>query len=141
PPAANLAIKEPGTIRHAEAGSQGRDPSVVRSHLDRSDRRNEHGACVVVIRGPIEFRFNSENSVADLPVVPELASPDEYAVVVSRVEVHTEERVGHVTSGPSAPDVAAEIKSSPTERRRCIDRGRRRIRSGPDANVSGIPGR
>src|SRR5262249_59654728 len=84
----------------AEAGSQGRDPSIVGSHLDRSDRRNEHDASVVVIRSPIDVPFKSENKIADLPVEPELASSDEDAVVVSVVEVDAQESVGHMTIGP-----------------------------------------
>src|SRR5262249_15784109 len=109
-----------------EARSQGRDPPIVKSHLESSD-----GESVVIIRSPIEVGFNSENSVADLPVVPELDSPDEYAVAVSVVEVHTQEGVGHVTIGPGPANVAANIKSGPTERRRCINRSHispRRIR-------------
>jgi hypothetical protein len=38
PTAAGLAIKEPVAIRHAEPRSQGRDPSIVGSHLDSSKR-------------------------------------------------------------------------------------------------------
>src|SRR5262249_20726361 len=88
---------------------------------------------------PIKVGFNSENEVVDLPIVPELAASDERAVVVSGVEVHAEEGVGHVTSSPRSSNVAAEIKSSP-RRRRCRDRRRGRIRSRPYANVSGIRG-
>jgi hypothetical protein len=36
PTAAGLAIKQPGVVRDAEPGSQGRDPPVVGSHQDRS---------------------------------------------------------------------------------------------------------
>src|SRR5215471_6986667 len=114
PTAAGLAIKEPGAIRHAEPRSQGRDPSIVGSHLDSSGTRNEYGTGVVVIRSPVDVPFNSENSVADLPVVPELASPDEYAVVVvSAAEVAQEEGVRHVTVSSGRANVAAEIKSGP----------------------------
>src|SRR5262249_22228779 len=108
-----LAIKEPVAIGHTEPGSQGRDPSIVGSQLDGSDRRNEYVTGVVVIRSPIDVPFKSENEVADLPVEPELASPDEDAVVVSGVEVRAQEGVGHVTIGPGSPNVAAEIKSGP----------------------------
>src|SRR5262249_54554179 len=80
PSASGLVIQQPGDIRHGEPSSHGRDPSIVGSHLDSSSPRNEYGTGVVVIRGPIELGLNSQNSVADLPVVPELASPDEYAV-------------------------------------------------------------
>src|SRR5262249_22928628 len=138
--AAGLAVKEPGAIRHAEAGSHGRDPSIVGSHLDGTDRRNDDGPSVIVVRDPIELGFNSENSVADLPVVPDLASSDEYAVV-SAVEVHTQEGVGHVAIGPGPANVAANIKSGPTEWRRRIDRRhirRRRIRR--RRPISGIRG-
>jgi len=103
PTAAGLAIEEPGAIRPAKPRSQGRDPSIVRGHLDGSDPRNEYGTGVVVICSPIEVGFNSQNGVADLPVVPELASPDEYAVAISVVEVHAEEGVAHVTISPTPP--------------------------------------
>src|SRR5215471_20358258 len=111
------------------------NPPIVRSHLDNSD-----GASVVIIRSPIEVGFNSENSVTDLPVVPDLASPDEYAVVVSVAEVAQEKGVGHVTVSPVSANVATKIKSGPTERRRRIDRRRRRIRSRPRSHISGIRG-
>src|SRR5262245_55329428 len=136
PAGVRLALKGAGAVRQAEPRSQGRDPSIVRSHLDGSD-----GASVVIIRSPIEVGFNSENSVADLPIVPDLASPDEYAVVVSVAEVAQEERVGHVTMGPGSANVAAKIKSGPTERRRRIDRRWRRGRiTRTCVNVSGIRG-
>ena len=137
PTAAGLAIKEPGAIRHTEPRSQGRDPSIVGSHLDSPGTRNEYGSAVVVVRSPIDVPFNSENSVTDLPVVPDLASSDEYAVVVSGAEVRADESVGHVTICPGRANVAAKIKSGPTERRRRIYRGRRRIRSRPRVHVSG----
>src|SRR5262249_37294911 len=127
---------EPGAIRHAEPRSQGRDPSIVRGNLDNSD-----GASVVIIRSSIEIRFNSENSVADLPVVSDLASSDEYAVVVSVADVAQEKGVGHATMGPGPANVAAKIKSGPTERRRRIDRRRGRGRiTRTCVNVSGIRG-
>src|SRR5262249_19436564 len=87
PTAAGLAIKEPVAIRHPQPRSQGRDPSIVGSHLDSSDRRNKYGTSVIVVRSPVDVPFNSENEVADLPVEPELTSSDEYAVVISVVEV------------------------------------------------------
>src|SRR5262245_61616980 len=133
PAGVRLALKGAGAVRQAEPRSQGRNPPIVRSHLDNSD-----GASVVIIRSPIEVGFNSENSVADLPVVPDLASPDEYAVVVSVAEVAQEEGVGHVTVSPGSANVATKIKSGPTERRRRIDRRRRRIRSRPRPHISGI---
>src|SRR4029450_10692492 len=106
PTDAGLAIKEPRAIGgHAEPRSQGRDPSIVGSHLDTSDRRNEYGTGVVVIRSPMEVRFKSENEIgADLPVEPELASPDEYPVLVSVIEVYAQEGVGHVTVCPGSPN-------------------------------------
>src|SRR5262249_23602572 len=76
PPAAGLAIKEPGAIRHAEPRSQGRDPSIVGSHLDSSERRNKYGTSVIVVRSPVDVPFKSENEVADLPVEPELAQTE-----------------------------------------------------------------
>src|SRR5262249_34739426 len=91
----------------------------------------------VIIRSPIEVGFNSENSVADLPVVPDLASPDEYAVVVSVAEVAQEERFGYVTVSPGSANVAAKIKSGPTERRRRVDRRRGGIWSRPRSHVRG----
>src|SRR6266487_5201221 len=72
PTATGLAIKEPGAIRHAEPHSQGRDPSIVGSHLDSSERRNKYGTSVIVVRSPVDVPFKSENEVADLPVEPEL---------------------------------------------------------------------
>src|SRR5262249_17441893 len=135
PTAARLAIKEPGAIRHAEPPSDGRDPSIVSSHLDGTDTRDEHGASIVVIRSRIEVGFNSEHSVTDLPVVAELASPDEHAPVVPAAKVHAQEGVGHVAVSPGRANVAARIKSGPTEWRRCIDRRRRRIRSRPRSAV------
>jgi bifunctional non-homologous end joining protein LigD len=59
-------------------------------------------------------------------VVPDLATPDEHAVVVSVVEVNAEERVGHVAMSPDPANVAAKVKSGPTEWRRRIDESRRR---------------
>src|SRR5947209_8788166 len=78
--------------------SQGRDPCLVTTPRDSCD-----GASVVIIRGPIELGSNSKNSVPALPVVPELASPDEHAVVVSAAEAAQEEGVGHagVSPGPA----------------------------------------
>src|SRR5262249_2846124 len=140
PTATGLAIKEPGAICHPEPRSKGRDPSIVGSNLDSSGTRNEYGTAVVVIRSRIDVPFNSENGVTDLPVVPELASADEYAVVVSAAEVRAEERVEHITMSPGSPNVAAKIKSGPTDRRRRIDRRRRRVRSRPRVDVSGIRG-
>src|SRR5215475_1967828 len=125
----NAGRRSPGT----------RVPMVAQIHLDRSKGESVDGKSVVIIRSPIEVGFNSENSVADLPVVPELGSPDEHAVAVSVVEVHTQEGVSHVTIGPGPANVAANIKSGPTERRRRIDR--RHIRRGrirPRSHVSGI---
>src|SRR5262249_61363100 len=99
-----------------------------------------YGAGVVVIRSPIDVPFKSENEIADLPVEPELASPDKYAVVVSVAEVHAQEGVGHVTIGPGSPNVAAEIKSGPSERRGCICTRRRRLRDRTRPHLSGIRG-
>ena len=82
--------------------------------------------------------MKSENEVADLPVEPELASSDEYAVVVSVAKVQAREGVAEVIVAPSSPNVAAEIKSGPSERRRRIDRSRRCIRSRPRRHISGI---
>src|SRR5262249_56987600 len=140
PTAAGLAIEEPGAIRPAKPRSQGRDPSIVRGHLDGSDPRNEYGTGVVVICSPIEVGFNSQNGVADLPVVPELASPDEYAVAISVVEVHAQEGVEHITIGPGPANVAANIKSGPTERWRRIDWRGRRIRDRSRPHISSIRG-
>ena len=137
PPACHKRARGHLSGRTAQKGC---DPSIIGSHLDSSGTRNEYGTGVVVIRSSIELGFNSENSVADLPVVPELASPDEHAVVVSAPEVRAEEGVCHITVSPSPPNVAAKINSGPTERRRCIDRRRRRIRSRPRVHVSGIRG-
>src|SRR5215471_19212856 len=91
PTAAGLAIKEPVAIRHAEPRSQGRDPSIVGSHLDSSKRRNKCGTSIIVVRSPVDVPFKSENEVADLPVEPELASSDEYAVVVFAAKVQARE--------------------------------------------------
>src|SRR5262249_30964027 len=139
PTAAGLAIKEPGAIRHAEPRSQGRDPSIVGSHLDSSERRNKYGTSVIVGRSPVDVPFQSENEVADLPVEPELASSDEYAVVVSIAKVQAREGVAQVIVAPSSPNVAAKIKPSPSEHRSHIGRRRRRrIRS--RRHISGIRG-
>ena len=78
PTATGLAIKEPGAIRHAKPHSQGRNPSIVGSHLDSSERRNKYGTSVIVVRSPVDVPFKSEDEVADLPVEPELASSDEF---------------------------------------------------------------
>src|SRR5262249_43284445 len=103
PTAAGLAIKEPVAIRHAEPRSQGRDPSIVGSHLDSSKRRNKYGTSVIVVRSPVDVPFKSENEVADLPVEPELASSDEYAVVISVAKVQAREGVAQVIVAPSSP--------------------------------------
>src|SRR5262249_24465005 len=138
PTATSLAIKEPIAIRHAKACSHGRDPSIVGSHLDRAEGR-EHGASIVIIRNTVEVGLNSENTVPALPVLPDLASPDEYTFVVSVVEVDAKEGVGHVTVTPGPANVAANIKSGPTERRRRIDGSRRRRRRPRSCvDVSGI---
>src|SRR5262249_35900378 len=76
PTAADVAIKEPVAIRHAKPRSQGRDPSIVGSHLDSSKRRNKYSTSIIVVRSPVDVPFKSENKVADLPVEPELASSD-----------------------------------------------------------------
>src|SRR6516162_9478781 len=85
-------------------------PSIVGSHLDGSDRRKKYGTGVGVIRSPIDVPFKSENEVADLPVEPDLASPDEDAVVVSVAKVQAREGVAQVIVAPSSPNVAAKIK-------------------------------
>src|SRR5215475_13539819 len=139
PTAAGLAIKEPVAIRHAEPRSQGRDPSIVGSHLDSSKRRNKYGTGVIVVRSSIDVPFKSENEVAALPVEPELASSDEYAVVVSVAKVQAREGVAQVIVAPSSPNVAAKIKPGPSEYRSHIGRRRRRrIRS--RRHISGIRG-
>src|SRR5262249_61817515 len=89
---------------------------------------------------PWEAACVSERGVAALPVVPDLASPDEYAVAVSVVEVPAQEGVEHITMGPGPANVAANVKSGPTERRRRIDWRRRRIRSRPRPHISSIRG-
>src|SRR5262249_52228675 len=119
---------------------EGCDRSIVRSHLDSSGARNEYGAGVVVICSSIELGFNSQNEVVYLPVVPELASPDEYAVAVSAAKVHAQEGVDHVTIGPGPANVAAKIKSGPTERRRCIGGGGRRVRGRARLHPSAMRG-
>src|SRR5215813_12622668 len=139
PTAAGLAIKEPGAIRHAKPRSQGRDPSIVGSHLDSSECRNKYGTIVIVVPSPVDVPFKSENEVADLPVEPELASSDEYAVVVSVAKVQAREGVAQVIVAPSSPNVAAKIKPGPSEYRSHIGRRRRRrIRS--RRHISGIRG-
>src|SRR5436190_8449970 len=138
PTATSLTVKEPIAIRQAKAGSHGCDPSIVGTHLDWAEGRDEHGANVVIISNPIEVGLNSENSVADLPVVPNLASPDEYTVIVSVVDVGTKEGIGHVTVSPGPANVAAKVKTGPTERRSRIDQWRRRIWSRPHSFVGGM---
>src|SRR5262249_58528030 len=65
PTAAGLAIKQPIVVRDAEPASQGRDPPVVGSHLDRSkgwannSRARAVGGC-----NPIDVRFNAKNEIA-----------------------------------------------------------------------------
>src|SRR2546430_11456584 len=89
---------------------------MVGGHLDRSDCRNRYSvARAVIMPNRVEVPFKSENDVADLPVVPELASADEYAVVVSIAEVQAQEGVGYVTLGPGSPNVAAKIEAGPGE--------------------------
>jgi len=50
----------------------------VKRAIATSLSSREHGASVVIIRSTVKVSLNSENAVADLPVVPDLASPDEY---------------------------------------------------------------
>src|SRR5215813_5164206 len=83
PSAAGLAIKQPGVVGDAEPASQGRDPPVVGSHLDRSKGwANNSGARTVGGRNAVEVPFNTENEIAELIVESELASSDECALVV-----------------------------------------------------------
>src|SRR6516162_8102376 len=139
PPAAGLAINQPGVIRDADSGSQGRDPPVVGSQQDRSNAwaNNSVGRSIGVCN-PVEVPFNTENEISELIVVSELASSDECSVVVYAVaQAQAEETVGHVTSAPGSTDVGAEVESSPTEGRSHID-WRRRIDRRTRANFSGI---
>src|SRR5262249_10632350 len=131
PTAAGLAIKQPIVVRDAEPASQGRDPPVVGSHLDRSKGwANTSGARAVGGVNPIDVRFNAKNETAELIVESELASRDECAPVVYIAEAQAEESVGQIPLAPGSTEVGADIESSPSERRRQIDwrRNRTRIR-------------
>src|SRR5258708_5619159 len=122
PTAAGFAIKQPSVVRDAEPASQGRDPPVVGSHLDRSkgwannSRTRTVGGC-----NPIDVRFNAKNEIAELIVESELASSDECALVVYIAEAQAEESVGQITLAPGSAEVGADVESSPTERLRQIN--------------------
>jgi hypothetical protein len=51
-----------------------------------------------------------------LVVESELTSTNEYPVVIYVAEIQPKEAVGDITSAPGTTDVAANVKSSPTER-------------------------
>ena len=116
PTAAGLGIKQPSVVCDAEPASQGRDPPVVGSHLDRSkgwannSRTRTVGGC-----NPIDVRFNAKDEIAELIVESELASCDECALVVYIVEAQAEESVGQITLAPGSAEVGADVESSPTE--------------------------
>ena len=114
--------------------------SIVGSHLDSSERRNKYGTSVIVVGSPVDVPFKSENEVADLPVEPELASSDEYAVVISVAKVQAREGVAQVIVAPSSPNVAAKIKPGPSEYRSHIGRHIRRRRIRPRRHISRIRG-
>src|SRR5262249_36129724 len=139
PTAAGLAIKQPSVVCDAEPASQGRDPPVVGSHLDRSKGwANNSGARTVGGRNAVEVPFNTENEIAELIVEHKLASSDECALVVYISEAKAEESVVQISLAPGSTEVGADVEASPTERRRQIDwrRNRTRIRR----YLSGIRG-
>jgi hypothetical protein len=124
PAAASLAVDEPSVKCHAKPTSHRRDPSIIGRLLESSNARNNNPSTrIIVVRSPVEVPFHAENVVAELVVEPDLAAADEYAVVASVVEVNAEEAVGHVTVGPCASQVTADIKPGPCEGRRHIGRG------------------
>src|SRR5215831_7312227 len=74
-------------------------------------------------------------------VEPDLASSDEYAVVVSVAKVQAREGVAQVIVAPSSPNVAAKIKPGPSEYRSHIGwRHIRRRRIRPRRHIGGIRG-
>src|SRR5262249_43446078 len=116
-----------------------RDPPVVGSDLDRSEGwANNSRARTVGGRNAIEVCFNAKNEITELIVVSELTSSDECTPVVYIAEAQAEESVGQITLAPGYAEVEAEVKSSPTKRRRHVSRrsNRRRVRW----HLSGIRG-
>src|SRR5262245_13029132 len=96
------------------SGAKARFPN--RRFVIRHTQQVQLQLMIIDARHPVSPHLpaTSRAPITELPVVPNLASPDEYAVVGSGVKVHAKEGVGHVTSCPGPPNIAAKIKSSPT---------------------------
>jgi hypothetical protein len=112
----------------AKTGSHCRDPAVVVVGDDNGSARSNDSDVVVVIiifAAPVAVPFATDDELADLVIAADLATADEYAVIVVVVEVRPEERVRPAVVGPSTANVAANVESGPTEhRQRRWQRGR-----------------